>query len=306
MKQQLLPELPFLLKVAGQHNNTFMRKTATSHLVNVNSINIHYIRYENPGKPVLVLLHGLTANCRAFEGLVTHGLAEHYDLISVDLRGRGLSTHPVFGYTIKAHAKDIIELLAYLKIEQVVLVGHSYGGFLASFLGYYYASHISKIVFLDSAPEMNPRTSEMLQTAMGRLDKIYANKQEYFDTISKAPYIDFWDNDMEAYYTADIKVFENGTVTPRPDLAQIMQIALDVGISPLSKYFKYLKQQSLLICATENYNLGESILPGYLAEKAVNNMKNAKVEYVAGNHHTMVYGKHAAEVVKMIEKFVGI
>jgi hypothetical protein len=45
-------------------------------------------------------------------------------------------------------------------------------------------------------------------------------------------------------------------------------------------------------------------LPGYLAEKAVNNMVNADVEYVAANHFTLVYDSYAAEVVRYIEKFV--
>jgi hypothetical protein len=123
--------------------------------------------------------------------------------------------------------------------------------------------------------------------------------------INKAPYINFWDEDMEAYFEADIKTLPDGSVKPRTDLAQILQVALDVGISPILKYFKALKQPALLICATDNYNLGEPILPGYLAEKAVGNMRNARVEYVDGNHHTMVYGHHADEVVEMIERFVG-
>ncbi len=283
---------------------TMTKKTATSHLVHANGINIHYIRYENPGKPTLLLLHGLTANCRAFEGLVSHGLGKHFDLISVDMRGRGLSSHPVYGYTIKSHAKDIIELLKLLHIDQVTLVGHSYGGFLSSYLCYYYPTHVNKVIFLDSAPEMHPRTSEMLQTAMGRLDKIYPSKQDYFEAIRKAPYINFWDEDMEAYFEADIKTLPDGTVTPRTDLAQIIQVALDVGISPIGKYFKHLRHEALLICAMDNYNLGEPILPGYLAEKAVSNMRNAKVEYVDGNHHTMVYGNHAKQVVKMINAFL--
>lgn len=281
-----------------------MRPQATSHLAHVNQISLHYIRYANPGKPMMVLLHGLTANCRAFEGLVTHGLYRDYDLIAVDLRGRGLSSHPVFGYTIKAHARDIIELLKLLDIQKVILVGHSYGGLLSSFLCYYYPTYVDKVIFLDSAPEMHPRTSEMLQTALSRLDKIYESRAAYFEAIRKAPYIDFWDEDMEAYFDADIKTLDDGKVTPRPDLAQILQVALDVGISPIAKYFKYLKQPSLLICATANYNLGEPILPGYLAEKAVSNMYNGKVDYVDGNHHTMVYGIHAASVVGMIHRFL--
>lgn len=283
-----------------------MRKEATSNFVDVNNITLHYIRYENPGKPTLLLLHGLTANCRAFEGLVSNGLGEHFDLVAPDLRGRGLSSKPIVGYSLRSHAKDIIELINYLKLDQVILVGHSYGGFLSAFLSYFYPAYISKAVFLDSAPEMNPRTTEMLQTAMGRLDKVYASRQDYFDTISKAPYIDTIDDDMRAYFDADIEVFENGTVEARPDLTQIMQVAFDVGISPLTRYFSGLKQPALLICATGNYNLGEPILPGYLAEKAVGRMKQASVEYVDGNHHTMVYGEYAKQIVKLINKFLEV
>jgi pimeloyl-ACP methyl ester carboxylesterase len=281
-----------------------IKKQAQSQFANVNGIRLHYIKYPNHGKPTLLLLHGLTANCRAFEGLISHGLANNFCIVSVDLRGRGLSTQPVFGYTIKAHAKDIIELLKHLKLTSVNLVGHSYGGLLSSYLCYYYPQYFRKVIFLDAAPEMNPRTSEMLQPALSRLDKVYPNRQAYFDAIRKAPYIEFWDADMEAYYDADIEIFEDGTVEPRPDLAQILQVAIDVGISPIGKYYKGLKQEALLVCATENYNLDEPILPGYLAEKAVNNMQHAKVDYVAGNHHNMVYGKYAAEVVKMIEQFL--
>jgi pimeloyl-ACP methyl ester carboxylesterase len=281
-----------------------MKKEATSNFARVNGIDLHYLKYENPGKPTLVLLHGLTANARAFEGLVRNGLGEHFELIAPDLRGRGLSSKPLIGYSLKSHGKDIMDLISYLKLDNVVLVGHSYGGFLASYLAYFFSSLISKVVFLDSAPEMNPRTPEMLQTALGRLDKIYANRQEYFDTVGKAPYIDVLDDDMEAYFEADIQTYSNGTVEPRPNMTQIMQVAMDVGISPLGKYFSGLKQPALLICATGNYNLGEAILPGYLAEKAVGRMKNAQVEYVEGNHHTMVYGKYAKQVVGMINKFV--
>jgi pimeloyl-ACP methyl ester carboxylesterase len=281
-----------------------MRKQATHHFANVNSIRLHYIKYANEGKPTLLLLHGLTANCMAFEGLISHGLTEQFNIIAVDLRGRGLSTHPIFGYTMKAHAKDIIELLKHLKLNDVILVGHSYGGLLSSFLCYYYPQQFTKVVFLDCAPEMNPRTIEMLQAAFVRLDKTYDNREAYFALLKKAPFMKLWDKDIEAYYDADVELHADKTVTPRPDLAQIMQVSLDVGISPIKKYFSGLKQPALLICATEEYNLGEAILPGYLAEKAVNNMVNADVEYVAANHFTLVYDTYAAEVVKYIEKFV--
>ena len=281
-----------------------MRLTASNHVLFANGINLHYIKYENPNKPILLLLHGLTANCMAFEGLMSHGLYKNYEIIAVDLRGRGLSEKPLFGYSLKIHVLDIVELVRKLKLTNINLVGHSYGGFLASFLCYFYPRTFSKVVLLDAAPEMNKRAPEMLQTALGRLDKIYADKQAYFDTIKQAPYINFWDDDMQAYFEADIEIRNDGTATPRPNLGQVMQVAFDVGISPLQKYFKGLKQPSMLVCATENYNLGEPILPGYLAEKAAANMHNCMLHHVEANHHTMVYGKHAAQIVNYINTFI--
>lgn len=276
----------------------------TSHFIAVNHINIHYMHLANPGKPTLLLMHGLTANCRAFDGLINHGLAENFDIISVDLRGRGLSDKPLFGYSIKMHAHDMVELVRKLNLQNVTLVGHSYGGILASFLCFFYHHTFNKVVFLDSAPEMNKKTPEMLQTAFSRLDTVYDNKEAYFKKIKGAEYITIWDKDNEAYFEADIQALPDGKVEPRPNLAQIMQVAFDVGMSPLQKYFKHIKQPALLVCATENYTLNEPILPGYLAEKMVTSMHNCQLEYVEANHHTMLYDKHAAQIVKYINKFV--
>lgn len=281
-----------------------MRKKATSHFVQLSDIQLHYIKYANEGKPTLLLLHGLTSNCHAFDGLVNHGLADDYEIISVDLRGRGLSDQPVFAYSLKLHAKDIVELHRQLGLKEVTLIGHSYGGLLSALLCYYYADMFNRAVFLDSAPEMNRRAPQMLQTALGRLDRIYPNRDAYFSMVREAAYIDFWDEDMEAYFDADIKTLDDGKVTPRPGLAQIMQVAFDVGISPLKKYFRMLKQPALLVCATENYTLGEPILPPYLAEKASQSMVNCTLKFVAANHHTMVYGKYAKEVVGMVKEFL--
>src|SRR6185437_14750156 len=107
----------------------------TDHFINVNNINLHYIDYENDNPPIL-LMHGLTANAHAFDGLVANCLTTHFRVISPDLRGRGQSDHPAFQYSMEDHALDIIGLLDHLNIDKVTLAGHSFGGLL----GFYIAS----------------------------------------------------------------------------------------------------------------------------------------------------------------------
>ena len=52
-------------------------------------------------------------------------------LIALDQRGFGESDHPDSGYTIPGFAADLAALLDALAIERAVLVGHSYGTFVA-------------------------------------------------------------------------------------------------------------------------------------------------------------------------------
>src|SRR5688572_908823 len=91
--------------------------------VEANGIQIHYLDHAG-GEPPLVLLHGLTANCHAFDGLIHAGLSPRFRVIAPDLRGRGASDQPSAGYTMRDHADDVIGLLDALKLERVVLGGH--------------------------------------------------------------------------------------------------------------------------------------------------------------------------------------
>ncbi|MEI8280300.1 MAG: alpha/beta hydrolase, partial [Bacteroidota bacterium] len=130
-------------------------KHATSNFVQVNNINLHYLDHKNNGIPLL-LMHGLTANAYAFDGLVAEGITDTFRLISPDLRGRGLSDHPAFCYTIADHAQDMIELLDHLKIDKIILGGHSFGGLLSFYIASTFPERVTKVIILDAAAQMNP------------------------------------------------------------------------------------------------------------------------------------------------------
>ncbi|RYZ26362.1 MAG: alpha/beta fold hydrolase, partial [Sphingobacteriales bacterium] len=130
----------------------------TDHTIRTNNIDLHYIEHNPGSKHTLVLIHGLTANAHAFDGLIAHGLTKHFRLISPDLRGRGLSSKPAFRYTLEDHAQDILGLLDHLEIERALLGGHSYGGLLSVYLAANYPQRVEKLVILDAAAEMNPNS----------------------------------------------------------------------------------------------------------------------------------------------------
>jgi len=274
----------------------------TDHNITANGINLHYIEYPDNG-PAILLMHGLTANSHAFDGLVAAGLTAHFHVYSVDLRGRGLSDHPAFCYDMKDHAHDIIDLLNHLGVQKIVLCGHSFGGLLSFYLAANYPERIEKIVVLDAAARMNPNAAEMLGYRLSKLEAVYPSWDAYIAEVKAAPYNDFWDEAMESYYQADVKQVEGG-VTPRSNLTNI--IAASMGLANISwpSLMQDIHQPVLLVNAPDNYNMGEPLLPDFLAEETVEMLPNGKYVCVAGNHQTMLYGAGARQIVNAVNKFI--
>ena len=96
----------------------------------INGISIHYTR-SGGDKPIVVLLHGLTANGACWTGLA-RVLEKEYDIIMPDARGHGESGVPDVGYRYEDYATDVIGLINLLGLPPVILLGHSMGGLTAA------------------------------------------------------------------------------------------------------------------------------------------------------------------------------
>lgn len=98
-------------------------------------VKLHYLRLadgEGGMRPDhLVMVHGLAANLAFWYVQLAPRFAQRFDVLLFDLRGHGRSGRPAAGYTPAAMAGDLAALLDHAGIEQVHLVGHSFGGLVA-------------------------------------------------------------------------------------------------------------------------------------------------------------------------------
>nr|WP_310525171.1 alpha/beta hydrolase [Polymorphobacter sp.] len=81
--------------------------------------------------PVVVMLQGLQFPGGYFWQKVITPLAEHNRVITIDLRGQGLSGKSIGGHSIAGNADDLAEALEILGIDDVLLLGVAYGGMVA-------------------------------------------------------------------------------------------------------------------------------------------------------------------------------
>ncbi|MBT3324319.1 alpha/beta hydrolase [archaeon] len=81
-------------------------------------------------KPTLLYLHGLGGNWSEWEDCLNLARKEGYGSLVLDMRGHGLSSVPEDStyYKLENFAKDIREIVKKEKINNYVLVGHSFGG----------------------------------------------------------------------------------------------------------------------------------------------------------------------------------
>lgn len=90
--------------------------------------------YERPGdKPVLFFIHGNSSNAHAFEAVWNHANLQRYHLVAIDLPGHGKSESPadVTSYTFSSLRTLLAHVIDELRLEGIILVGHSMGGHIA-------------------------------------------------------------------------------------------------------------------------------------------------------------------------------
>ena len=110
------------------------------------------IHYQQVGEgPDLVMIHGLTGNLAVWHLRIVPELAEHFRVLTYDLRGHGHSDTPSSGYTLDAMADDLLELLDELELERPLIAGHSYGADIALYHALRQPQRLREAVAIEAA-----------------------------------------------------------------------------------------------------------------------------------------------------------
>lgn len=127
--------------------------------VTVNGTRIHYAE-AGSGEPV-VLIHGFPQNWYMWRNIIP-GLARHYRVIALDMRGAGWTDAPQGGYEKDALADGIAAFMDAVGAPRARVAGHDWGGFVGFMLALRHPEKVSHYLALDIAtPWPNPRALPM-------------------------------------------------------------------------------------------------------------------------------------------------
>jgi non-heme chloroperoxidase len=103
------------------------------------------------GKP-LVMIPGWSQTAAMYKHQIAAFSTTHR-VIAVDMRGHGDSSKPPSGYRIARLSRDLHEFLEGMRLNDVILAGHSMGcSVIWSYWDQYGGERLSKLVLIDEAP----------------------------------------------------------------------------------------------------------------------------------------------------------
>jgi pimeloyl-ACP methyl ester carboxylesterase len=119
-----------------------------------------------PGRQTLLFVHGLSSSASAWVRY-EEAFSDRYNVVTFDLRGHGLSRKPrgIASYTIATMADDLLALLNVLRLEQVNLIGHSFGALVALEFIARQQKRVARAVLLSPDYKIGRRLSEKLLNA---------------------------------------------------------------------------------------------------------------------------------------------
>ena len=124
------------------------------HFYNYNNNKIAY-RFSKRSKKTIVFIHGLQSDMNGTKASFFYNVAKRkkYSYLSMDLRGHGLSSGVFNQLSVKDWYQDLDELIKFLKIKQIIIIGSSMGGWLAINYTLLNPSKIIKLIGLAPAPD---------------------------------------------------------------------------------------------------------------------------------------------------------
>jgi len=220
-------------------------------------------------RPCVVLLHGLTAQHRAFTK-VARALRSDVCVLVPDLRGRGDSGKPCTGYGLLTHARDVVRLLDAHDVDRAVLGGHSMGAFVALATAVRYPERVAGVVLLDGGwPRLTTACDDVeltltlafgLPRALLRLGWAFPGRDVYAaycgDTARTG------DPDLRAFYAYDVDAYGPFVVPKAAAYAVWQDVLLANATAPTAAELRGVACPVTLVRASEGFHAGSPPLFG--------------------------------------------
>jgi pimeloyl-ACP methyl ester carboxylesterase len=271
-------------------------------------LRLHYADWGNESAPPLVLLHGGRDHCRSWDW-IARALQPHFHVMAADLRGHGDSDWATgSSYSFADHIYDMTRMVSACAIDQMTLVGHSFGGMIAMAYAGTYPEKVSKLAVLDGAFLRHP-PSVPIERQIARwvtdLDKISASTAHPYRTVEEAAARMSAKNkrltEEQALHLARhaVKRHADGSFRWKYDPYQRVSAPYRLASEDYIALWKRIACPTLFLCGRESF------VPDPHKAGILQYFQNAEQKVIDGAAHWVQHDK-LDEVLAELRRFLGI
>ncbi len=279
----------------------------TEKWLDAGGLRMFYLDWGGDGPPI-VALHGLASSGHWYDP-VARLLSANFRIIAPDQRGHGQTTQAKSGYDWPTLASDAVGFMDQLGIGQAAVLGHSWGGHVASSLAAYHPERVTKLVMIDGgfldARVGEEATWESFSHRVRPRD-VTGNREEFLNRL-RTQLAFCWNDDLERIVQTMVYEDDEGQIQDilRPDNhAQVIRTMWDY---PPAAILPMVECPTLIVPAGPTPDRAGSEFAQrrtLMVEAATGYLRDCRVHWIPETIHDIGYHK-PEELVEVIGEFLG-
>ena len=276
------------------------------HWADVGDLRMRYLDWGGDGPPV-VALHGLASSSHWYD-IVIPLLRDHYRIIAPDQRGHGQTTQATTGYDWATLSGDVARLMDHVGMDQATVLGHSWGGNVATNMAAHYPDRVNRVVMIDGGflGGQNSRDTNWEEFSQRVRPRDVSGKRDEFLDRLRVQLADCWSDDLERIVQTMVYEDAEGQIRDilHPDnLAQVIRAMWD---QPPATVLPRITCPAMIVAAgprPDRAGSDFSIRREEMVAAAAENLKDGQVHWIPNTIHDIGYHK-PVELADLIKGFI--
>jgi pimeloyl-ACP methyl ester carboxylesterase len=249
--------------------------------------------------PILLCVHGISANLTAFTHLADRLAGPNRRVVAFDLRGRGRSeTTPAGSYGLDSHARDVIAVADALGADAVDLAGWSLGALIAMRVARDDTSRVRSVALIDHIGPAQRAALTPVREGFARLDAVVATPQAYLESVRAAGIVEPWTPFWDEHHIYELAEQADGTWRPTSSRAAAEEDLFQRWPTDWTDHWRALTMPTVAVRAMRPLNGAVLISDDAVAALRATNPAIRVVETPDSNHFTCIVDPLTVEAVE--------
>jgi pimeloyl-ACP methyl ester carboxylesterase len=252
-------------------------------------------------------LHGLASSAHWYD-IVSPLLRDRYHIYAPDQRGHGQTTSAPSGYDWQTLSDDLVGLLDHVGLDQVAVMGHSWGGNVATNFAAKYPDRVSRLIMIDGGfldGRLFPGASWEAFSHRVRPRDVTGNREEFLERLRNQLGV-IWNGDIERIVQTMVYEDEDGQIQDILQPENHAQVIRAMWDEPASVTMPRIQCPTLVVPAgptPERAGTEFAETRRRMVDAAEKNLKDGRVYWVPETIHDIGYHK-PQELAQVIGDFL--